>query len=132
MRVTAAGGKKGFDPSKVITKVTIAEKSVTPDVQGNNPYQELYDTLKTKPSADSQRSSDNPSDRGPSLASVARVPFNVPAHEPSRKSEEDNGYQALYERSQSKKRSKNEIFFGIWGLLVIIFVLIKAFRWFMA
>ncbi len=132
MRPDATREKKRFDPSKVITAVPIAEKSAAPDDLGNNPYRELYDTIKAKPSTESQRATDGSSASGMSLASVTRVTYKPTIREAGPGSKGKNGHHTLDDRSQRDKLSKKEIFFGIWGLLVIIFLLIRAFRWFMA
>jgi hypothetical protein len=159
MGVAAAGGKKGFDPSKVI----ISGKTIKPDEPGKaadessgnhlntkaaspalpeasinrlgrtskqrDAYDELYDTLENlKPRGLHQTANDS-SNRNVTPAYVVHAPSIPTVSTPASEQEQGDGYLALYERAQSKKRTKKEIFLTICGLWLIIFVLVKVFRW---
>lgn len=162
MRVTTAGGKKGFDPSKVI----VSGKTMQPDelakATDNSPgkdestkseppalpeaathrlcrtskqrdaYDEVYDTLEHLKPRRLQKKSEAASNTNVITAPAVNVPARMTISTPASEQEQGDGYLEFHERAQSKKHSKKEIFLTICGLWLIIFVLVKVFRWFAA
>ena len=162
MRVTTAGGKKGFDPSKVIVSgktVQPGEPEKAPNkspgkyqnmkpelpahpeaathglcrtLKQRDAYDELYDALEHLKPRGLPKESEAASNTNVITAPAVNVPARMTISTPASEQEQGDGYLEFHERAQSKKHSKKEIFLTICGLWLIIFVLVKVFRWFAA
>lgn len=95
-------------------------------------YDELYDTLEHLKPRGVQKESEDASNRNVMATATVTVPAMITISTTPSGPDQGDGYLELYERTQNKKRSKKEIILTICGLWLIIFVLVKAFRWLVA